>query len=47
VLVLLMGRIYDVRRLNYLGWQGIYDYTKFHEDCFSHSSNIGVITSEI
>jgi hypothetical protein len=38
VLVLLMGRIYDVCHWDNLRWHGI--YTKFHADLFRNWSNI-------
>jgi hypothetical protein len=43
VLVLLMGVIYEVYRYDGPRWHDI--NTKFHEDCFGHSSTVKVITS--
>jgi hypothetical protein len=45
MLVLLMGGIYELSRLNGLRWHDI--HTKFHDDRFRNLSNITVITTTI
>jgi hypothetical protein len=45
MLVLLMGGIYEVCRLNGLRRHDM--HTKFHDDRFRHLSNITVITATI